>query len=218
MAQNVSLLGATYSAVPAVLLPKQGGGTARFDDATVTTAAASDVASGKVFLAADGTITTGTASGGGGGAFGTLLKTQILGDISTSSTNNTDTGITVKVNDIDDYDMFLIECSVTNVINGRHIATIRPFFIYNNGSSGRSPKTTVTMTGGAWILRSNNSGTKYNRAPTSAYGVFPNSCTLSDGTATIAIYTRYSNSYSGTINGNYQCKVYGIKLYQLTGV
>lgn len=67
MAQNITLLGASYSAVPAVTLPKTGGGTARFDDCTVVTAAASDVASGKVFVAADGTITTGTNSGGGGG-------------------------------------------------------------------------------------------------------------------------------------------------------
>lgn len=66
MAQNVTLLGASYSNVPAVLLPKTGGGTARFDDASVTTATASDVASGKVFLASNGTVTTGTASGGGG--------------------------------------------------------------------------------------------------------------------------------------------------------
>ena len=65
MAQNITLLGATYSAVPAVMLPKTGGGTARFDDASVTTATASDVANGKVFLAANGTITTGTYSGGG---------------------------------------------------------------------------------------------------------------------------------------------------------
>lgn len=67
MAQNITLLGASYSDVPAVTLPKTGGGTARFDDASVTTATASDVAQGKVFLAADGTITTGTNSGGGGG-------------------------------------------------------------------------------------------------------------------------------------------------------
>lgn len=67
MSQNITLMGASYTAVPAVTLPKTGGGTARFDDATVTTATASDVASGKVFLASDGTITTGTNSGGGGG-------------------------------------------------------------------------------------------------------------------------------------------------------
>ena len=65
MAQNITLMGASYSAVPAVTLPKTGGGTARFDDASITTAQAADVASGKVFLAADGTITTGTSSGGG---------------------------------------------------------------------------------------------------------------------------------------------------------
>lgn len=62
MAQNITLLGASYSAVPAVTLPKTGGGTARFDDASITTATASDVASGKVFLASNGTITTGTAN------------------------------------------------------------------------------------------------------------------------------------------------------------
>lgn len=65
MAQNITLMGASYSAVPAVTLPKTGGGTARFDDASITTATASDVAQGKLFLASDGTITTGTASGGG---------------------------------------------------------------------------------------------------------------------------------------------------------
>lgn len=60
MAQNITLLGASYSAVPAVLLPKTGGGTARFTDVTGTTAAASDVASGKTFVNASGTETTGT--------------------------------------------------------------------------------------------------------------------------------------------------------------
>lgn len=65
MAQGITLFGASYSNVPAVLLPKTGGGTARFDDASVTTAVAADVTSGKIFLAADGTPTTGTGSGGG---------------------------------------------------------------------------------------------------------------------------------------------------------
>ena len=66
MAQNISLLGANYSAVPAVTLPKTGGGTASFTDVTDTTAAASDVASGKYFYTAAGVRTQGTASGGGG--------------------------------------------------------------------------------------------------------------------------------------------------------
>lgn len=67
MAQNISLLGADYSAVPSVLLPKQGGGTASFVDITDTTASAADVASGKYFYTAAGVRTAGTSSGGGGG-------------------------------------------------------------------------------------------------------------------------------------------------------
>ena len=68
MAQNISLMGANYSAVPAVTLPKQGGGTATFTDVTDTTAEAADVASGKYFYTAAGVRTQGTNSGGGGGA------------------------------------------------------------------------------------------------------------------------------------------------------
>lgn len=93
MAQNITLLGASYTGVPAVTLPKTGGGTARFDDASVTTATAADVASGKIFLASNGTITTGTASGGGGasnvvtGTFkGTTADTAI--DLSLGYTGN----------------------------------------------------------------------------------------------------------------------------------
>ena len=66
MSQNISWLGANYTGVPYITLPKTGGGTARFDDCTVVTAAASDVRSGKIFVASDGAITTGTNSGGGG--------------------------------------------------------------------------------------------------------------------------------------------------------
>lgn len=82
MAQNITLLGASYSDCPAILLPKTGGGTARFDDASVTTATAADVASGKTFLAADGTITTGTSSGGGGGT-----SNYVSGEFTTGSSD-----------------------------------------------------------------------------------------------------------------------------------
>lgn len=66
MAQNITLMGASYSAVPAVTLPKTGGGTASFTDVSDTTATAADVASGTYFYTAAGVYTEGTASGGGG--------------------------------------------------------------------------------------------------------------------------------------------------------
>lgn len=75
MAQNITLLGASYSAVPAVTLPKTGGGTASFTDVTDTTATASDVASGKYFYTAAGTRTQGTASGGGSLSYDTKTVT-----------------------------------------------------------------------------------------------------------------------------------------------
>lgn len=102
MAQNITLLGASYSAVPTVLLPKTGGGTARFDDASVTTATASDVASGKTFLASDGTITTGTASGGG-----SSKNTQVVqGTTRTTSSTLTAIGAEMTVSKTGTYDIY----------------------------------------------------------------------------------------------------------------
>lgn len=64
MAQSVSLWGATYSDVPAIEVPKSGGGTASFTDVTDTTAVQSDVLTGKYFYLADGTKVAGTNTGG----------------------------------------------------------------------------------------------------------------------------------------------------------
>lgn len=46
MAQNITLLGASYTDVPAVILPKTGGGTAQFDDTTDATAGSGQILSG----------------------------------------------------------------------------------------------------------------------------------------------------------------------------
>lgn len=65
MAKSVTLWGATYSNVPAIVVPS-GNSTAKFIEPSPTTATASDVASGKIFFDSQGNQQTGSASGGGG--------------------------------------------------------------------------------------------------------------------------------------------------------
>lgn len=218
MAQNITLLGASYSAVPAVLLPKTGGGTARFDDATVTTAAASDVAQGKIFLASNGTITTGTASGGGGTDRLVLLQTTSIGSLSTSSTSATDTGKTVSLastTNWDDYDILLVDISVNTTTNGRHTSTVSGILL--TGTSNVTTKNTYTVMGNKWNSKLGSTGTASTRQSTTAYGVYINAASASSGTLTLTVYYRYNNNSTGTLNGTYTARVYGIKLIDLIG-
>lgn len=82
--QDITLLNATYNDVPAVQLPKSGGGLASFTDVTDTTATASDVAQGKYFYDSAGVRTEGTASGGGGTWHKDDDKTHLYIDIPNS--------------------------------------------------------------------------------------------------------------------------------------
>ncbi len=94
MAQNITLLGANYQAVPAVKLPKTGGGTATFTDVSDTTSTASDVAVGTYFYTAAGVRTQGTNSGGGGGG----KNIQVYaGYDETNATSYTATDLSIKV-------------------------------------------------------------------------------------------------------------------------
>ncbi len=72
MAQNISLLGATYYDVPAVELPKSGGGLATFMDTSDADAVAGDISSGKMAYV-NGALVTGSATTATATVSGTTL-------------------------------------------------------------------------------------------------------------------------------------------------
>ena len=213
MAQNITLMGANYSAVPAVNLPKTGGGTAKFTDVSPTTAEDSDVASGKIYFKSDGTQSTGTSSGGGGTGIATLLKTVSLGTMSTSGTSAADSGKSVSVTGINGYDALIVETAVDSITNNRHMATTK--WIALAGTTAAGTVSGATIGNATWNAKISSSAVKTTRASTTAYGIYPNSCTIttaSNGTATMPLYWRYNSTQTGTINGSYTTKVYGVKL------
>lgn len=212
---NVTLWGASYSAVPAINVPKTGGGTAIFTDVTDTTATASDVAIGKYFYTAAGVRTQGTSSGGGGGGIGTLLNTTSLGSISSSSTSAASLNISLSVSGVNNYDLLIVESSVNSVTNNRHTCTVGLIFL--TASSNVNTKNGATIATAKLNMKISSSAVTTTNVSTTAYGIYPNSCSISSGTATIPMYRRYNSTSTGTINGTYTARVYGVNLYDLIG-
>lgn len=135
MAQNITLLGASYSNVPSVRLPKTGGGTATFDDTTISSnaAAASDIASGKLAYV-NGALITGTASGG------SSKNAQVVqGTTRTNSSTLTAIGAELTVSKTGTYDIYY-SCLRTNTSSSYTWGTR----LYINGTAHGNENTTWT--------------------------------------------------------------------------
>lgn len=202
MAQNITLLGASYSDVPGVTLPKTGGGTALYSDPSITTAIASDVAQGKQFLLADGSIGTGTASGGGGSSSYTLLYSTEVSVNSSSTSAGTVTDLTISGIWADNVIVFVSIRDKSGKRSGRFWGSD---CIASGGTSTGSTSTNFWRN----IYR-DDGGTikKYIGTGSTGYGVYAN---YIDSGNILRISRRYNSTYSLTINSTYSIKVYALK-------
>lgn len=190
MAQNITLLGASYADVPAVELPKTGGGTATFTDVTPTTAGAADVASGKLFFDALGVLTQGTASGGGGGA----------SNVVTGTFKGTTTGAAMDV-DLDysgnGYPVAILVFPEEGAYNqsGTFYSLIQQyctvFYVLIAVNSSWSDPFTALGVEAATVLNryksSNSNATTYNQAASTAVGVYRTEAAISGYASLIRI-------------------------------
>lgn len=207
---NITLLGATYSGVSGVTLPKQGGGSATFPwvegSETKTANGTYDVTNLAQIVV--------NVSGGGGSGF-TLLKTTSLGTLSTTSTSGADTGKSLSVTGYNDYDLLIVDVSVDSLVNNRHTSTVSMILL--TGTSNVSTKNTYTVVSNKWNSKLGSTGTGSTRQSTTAYGIYANSASVSNSTMTIPLYYKYNSNSTGTLNGTYTARVYGVKLYDLIG-
>lgn len=126
---SVVINGVTYSAVPEVDIPKSGGGTAKFYDASQTDVAATDVLNGKKFVGSSGEDTGSmTNNGATGGTIGTKAGTYTIPSGFTS-------GGTVSLTNVSD-------CVAGNILSGKSIL----------GVSGSLQMPTISQDGTTKIL------------------------------------------------------------------
>lgn len=190
MAQNITLLGANYSAVPQVRLPKTGGGTADFTDVTDTTATASDVASGKYFYTSSGVKTQGTSSGGGasnivqgefttgssGGTTGTFTipyagsgyPISLMVVVKGGAYNNSSSGDTTWYNSVNRYDAGVFYMTKARMTSAPTYTTTADSYgvvvvIYKNSTSqATSYSRSLSMNASVYNTSSTNASTGAN--------------------------------------------------------
>lgn len=182
------------------------------DDVTITDV--STIPSGSISITSNDTYdVTNYASAivnvSGGGGIGTLLVTKSLGSFNTTSTTATDTGQTVSVTGINNYDMLIVETSVDLIGANKHECTVAGIWL--TAGTSRGTKNGATIMSNKWNMKISSSLVETTRQSTTAYGLYPYSCTISNGTLTIVMYIRYNSTQTGTINNSYTTRVYGIK-------
>lgn len=210
MSDTLKVFGTTYSGVTGFKASDGNNGTLTYirpqGDKSIT-------ANGNnIDVAEYATVSVNVSSGGG---IGTLLTTYSVGQYSTSSTQATNMNKSFTVSGYNGYDALIVETSVNTKTNGRHAATVA--WIFLTASTAQGTKDGTSIAGNKWNCKLSSNGTATTRAGTTAYGIYPYSASISNSTLTISLYSRYNSTSTGTINGNYTTRVYGVKLYDLIG-
>jgi hypothetical protein len=206
MAQNITLMGASYSDVPSVTLPKTGGGTASFTDVSDTTAAASDVASGKYFYTSAGVRTEGTSSGGGTSNW-TLLGSTTLTIEASNTTSTTSGTVSCGSGAYTKDDVIWVHIrGQSGKRNGYFYGSDTIFINHQKANNSTSTFSAPAVE----YIRVSSSGA-YTTA-TGSYGVYGYSINSS---GTVTIRQRYNSTNTLTINDKFDVYVY--KLTMPTG-
>ena len=206
MAQNITLMGASYSAVPAVRLPKTGGGTADFTDVTDTTATASDVASGKYFYTSSGVRTQGTSSGGGGASNiigGTFKYSTTTAAAQTITLNYSGSGYPIACIIVLDEDDGILNSTYTNTVARYSIAQYFMTKTYMDTTPTYATSGNANMGAVASVYKSSAS-TAATLTRTSSASVNTFSSSNSSGSTTTCVRFKSKTSmsvYSGANSG-----------------
>lgn len=190
MAQNISLLGANYADVPAVNLPKTGGGTARFDDTSTNNgAAASDIANGKEAWV-NGAKVIGTGSSAVLGPL-TVTPSTILQEFHPDLSN------------LDGYDYVAV-----NPIPSQYIVPTGSMNITANGTYDVAYLAEVVVNVPAQTGKNVQAYRGYDTVSTTSY-------TATDVTITVAKTGTYNVSWMGF--RSYNSGTFGSQLYRTRG-
>lgn len=198
MAQNITLMGASYSDVPAVTLPKTGGGSATFYDTTIASngAAATDIASGKLAYV-NGSLITGTATGG---SSWTKIGSTTELTVNTTSTSAASAG-TIALGSsayTKDKIIYVRIRDKEGKRNGYFYGSDTYFMNYWKANGATS---TLSVCAQCHYRYNNNA----LAATAGAYGVYGYSINSS---GTLTIRRRYNSTNTLTINSTYLIDVY----------
>ena len=166
---------------------------------TGTTATAPDVAQGKIFYTADGTQTTGTASGGGGSDWTHIGSTELT--VNTTSTSAASAGtISCSTTAFDKDTIIYVRVRDKEGKRAGYFAGSDAYFMNYNKANGSTSAFTVPAvmcyrytTSSAWA------GTA------GQYGVYGYSIS---NAGVITIRRRYNSNYSLTINSTFAVDVF----------